>query len=194
MYCIIHNNKIVAGPQQRPAVYNGIKNFNFLSNEELKTHGWYPVIEVNSQYDPRYQTRSKSQLDFDGEQITATYVVTDIPIETVREKKIKELAQKRWEVETSGIDLGDSTILTDRESQAQISSAYAAAKNGLLTSLNFKSANGWIVLTSEQMIYIGEAVYTHVQNCFNKEKEHYDNIMNLQTSLEIVEYNIEEGW
>jgi len=194
-YCIIHNDKIIAGPQERPSNYNGIKNFNFLSDEELKFYGWYPVIEINSEYDPRYQIRSKPQLTFDNEKVTATYTITEIPIEEIRNKKLKELAQKRWEIETSGIELGDSVILTDRESQAQINGAYSAAKNGVSTELDFKATTGWIKLTAQEMIYIGEAVYNHVQNCFKKEKLHYDNITkNLQTALEIVDYNIEEGW
>lgn len=91
-------------------------------------------------------------------------------LETAKAKKLAEIAAWRYGVETAGVSLGGATIRTDRESQAQITGAYTSLKNGLLTSVNWKDANGqWVALTLAQIEPIAAAVAQHVQSCFNAE-------------------------
>lgn len=96
--------------------------------------------------------------------------VTLKTLETAKAKKLAEVAAWRYGVETAGVTLGGATIRTDRESQSQITSAYTSLKNGLLTSVNWKSADGqWVALTLAQIEPIAAAVAQHVQSCFNAE-------------------------
>ncbi len=96
--------------------------------------------------------------------------VTLETLETAKAKKLAEVAAWRYGVETAGVTLGGATIRTDRESQSQITSAYTSLKNGLLTSVNWKSADGqWVALTLAQIEPIAAAVAQHVQSCFNAE-------------------------
>ncbi|MDE4304029.1 DUF4376 domain-containing protein [Phaeobacter gallaeciensis] len=80
------------------------------------------------------------------------------------------LAAYRWDVETGGVDLGGSQIETTREAQAQISSTYSALKDGLVTSVEWKAATGWLVLDLSAFTPIAQAVATHVQACFAAER------------------------
>ena len=194
-YCIIKNNEIVAGPIERPSNWDGINNFNQLDNITLKDHGWYPVILINSHYNPYYQERSEPLFSFDDSVVTITYIITNIlTIDDIKKKKIKEVATQRYLIETSGIMIDGLMIRTDRESQSQISSAYNASINGVFGTLNFKAVNKWVTLTAAQMINIGETVYNHIQFCFNKEKEHFDNLNNMNTIEDILNYDIYTGW
>lgn len=193
-YSIVKNGQVLAGPIERPAVFNGVQDFNNLSDAEVIIHDWYPTVVVNEDYNPEWQERTGPVFTVGANSVLCEYTITEKGLEEVRATKLKKLGKKRYEVETAGVLLGDSTILTDRESQAQITGAYNAARNGLLTTLNFKASTGWITLTAVEMEAIGQAVYSHVQNCFNIEKTHYEAIMALTTSQEVAEYDINAGW
>lgn len=193
-FCIIHENQIVAGPLELPESYNGINNFNNLSLDMLFQYGWYPVISKNDAYNPLYQIRTGPEKIISNGLVIFEYFIEEKSIDDVKQKVIELLAAKRYEIETGGIVIGETKILTDRESQAQITGAYNAAKNGLVTSLNFKGRPSWGTLSAAEMIAIGEAVYAHVQNCFNVEKAHYDAIMALSTAQEVAEYDINSLW
>lgn len=75
-------------------------------------------------------------------------------------------AEKRWRVETGGITVGGASIATDRASQAMITGAHAYALANPEATIAFKSAAGFVTLTSAQVIAIATAVGVHVQACF----------------------------
>lgn len=194
LYARVIKNIIESEPQILPYKFDGIENFNLLSDSELKVYGWYPVIIENDVYDSRIQIRTGPSYYLINDKLMYSYSLIDIDFSEVLSTKLKELASKRFEVETGGVDVGGSIILTDRESQAQITGAYNAAKNGLLSTLNFKASSGWITLTAAEMIAIGEAVYAHVQRCFNIEKQHSEAISLLTTAKEVADYDINTLW
>lgn len=80
------------------------------------------------------------------------------------------LAAYRYQVETGGLELdGGVRLLTDRESQAQLSSTYTDLKYGLISSTDWKAANGWLVLDLAQMEPIAKAQAAHRRACFRGE-------------------------
>lgn len=84
---------------------------------------------------------------------------------------LQELASaRRYEVETSGLILRGVTIDTSRASQERISSAFALSQaTGL--SVDFKSADGFISLSPDDMKSIAVAVGMYVQACFTAERK-----------------------
>lgn len=98
------------------------------------------------------------------------WIVEDLPVADVRAELHKSLAAYRWETETGGVDLAGSQIETTREAQAQISSTYSALKDGLVATVEWKAATGWLVLDLVDFTPIAQAVATHVQACFSAEK------------------------
>lgn len=84
---------------------------------------------------------------------------------------LKELASHRFSFETSGLSLGsDLQILTDRESQAQLGSAFTTLQAGLVPDTDWKAANGWESVNLEQIKPIATAVAAHVRGCFRGER------------------------
>ncbi len=80
------------------------------------------------------------------------------------------LADIRYRKETSGIELEGMKILTDRESQAQLTGAYQSLASGLITQTDWKAADGWMTVTKEQIEPVAKAVATHIARCFAAEK------------------------
>lgn len=106
-----------------------------------------------------------------------------------------EIAAKRWEVETSGITVAATPIKTDRESQSQLSIAYASLKNGLIADTQLKAADGsFTTVTLNSLEPITKAIATHVRACFAAEQSHNDAITLLQTQEELDSYDINDGW
>jgi len=96
------------------------------------------------------------------------------------------LAAYRFEFETGGLELaGGLRILTDRESQAQLSSAFVTLQSDLVPDTDWKAANGWEVVTLEQITPIAKAVAAHVRGCFRGERTVQTAIMAASTMAEI---------
>mgnify|MGYP006400825279 CR=1 FL=1 len=88
-----------------------------------------------------------------------------------RAVRLQELADHRWRIETGGVELpGGARILTDRESQAQVNSAYTSLRDDFITTADFKGENGWVLITLEEIAPIAKAVARHVQPCFTAER------------------------
>lgn len=85
--------------------------------------------------------------------------------------KLAELAEARWGAETGGLTLPDGTrIKTDRESQALLTGAALSAKIDQETPIEWKGANGWVVLTPQEVLQVAGLVRQHVQACFSRER------------------------
>lgn len=83
-----------------------------------------------------------------------------------------QLAALRYEKEIAGITLASGVeIATDRQTQSILSAAYNRAKVDSAFFVDWKGANGWITLTAEMIIYIGDKVFSYVQACFSHERE-----------------------
>jgi len=92
-------------------------------------------------------------------------------LEEVKIAKLEELAAARWREETGGLTLPDGTIIkTDRESQALLTGAALSATLDPGKDIEWKGVNGWVTLTSAQILEIAAAVRAHVQAAFSREK------------------------
>lgn len=105
-----------------------------------------------------------------------------------------QLAALRYEKETSGITLASGVeIATDRQTQSILSAAYNRAKVDPAFSVDWKGANGWITLTAEMIIYIGDKVFSYVQACFSHERE-LSELLDQDSSTDItVGWPVREG-
>lgn len=67
--------------------------------------------------------------------------------------------------ENGGITVSGVTVQTDTESRASLLGAVQ-----LNTSIDWKTPNGFVTLTAQQISDIATAVGSHVQKCFSAEK------------------------
>ncbi len=107
-----------------------------------------------------------------------------------REQITQQIADRRWQAEVAGIDVGGMHIDTGRDSQALITGATVQAMLDPNYSLRWKTVAGFVDLTAEQIIGVATAARAHVQACFNREAE-------LLEALEAGTFTpemLEEGW
>lgn len=148
-----------------------------LGAEKLASLGIYPadVIKPEISWTQYY---GAPVIEVANGRATATYPVLDYSageqegiIEAAREHKRGEIASARYEAETSGVSVGGVTIKTDRESQAMITGAALQALADAEYSCQWKTGQGFIELTAEQIQGVAVAVRMHVQACFDREAE-----------------------
>lgn len=112
-------------------------------------------------------------------------------LEYLREQVKARLAQARLDKEVGGIDLPDGTkIHTDRESQAQLSSAYSSLSTGLIQSTPWKAKNGWVNVSAAEITPVAAAVASHVAKCFAIEKALSDEIDAITTVQELAQFDV----
>lgn len=122
--------------------------------------------------------------------IAADAAVVEARVEKRRDELRQRLAERRYEEEVGGTALADGTpILTDRPSQAQLASTYTTLKDGLKTSIDWKGANGWAVVTVTEITPIAQASADHVQECFTAEKA-VDDLITAALEADLEEFDV----
>lgn len=81
----------------------------------------------------------------------------------------KYISEYRRLMENGGVEVDGSLIQTDSESRANILGA-----SQLGVTVNWKTENGFVELSAEQLNGIAFMVGTHVQKCFNAERIVYE--------------------
>ena len=81
------------------------------------------------------------------------------------------IAARRYEAEVGGITLNGMHIDTDDRSKLLINGAAVEAMLDADYVMQWKTSEGFIELTSAQVIGIARAVRAHVQACFDREAE-----------------------
>ncbi len=94
-------------------------------------------------------------------------------LEEVKAAKLAEIAAARYEQEIGGVEIpmGNSavTIRTDRESQGMITGAALKAMQDNDYVCHWKTPEGFVSVTAEQIMAVADAVRNHVQTCFDRE-------------------------
>jgi hypothetical protein len=85
--------------------------------------------------------------------------------------KKADITARRWDAETGGIVLSGMAIATDVSTQAKLSGALQLVQADADTVIEWKAANGaWVELNATTVTAVAQAVGTHVQSCFSREK------------------------
>jgi len=111
-----------------------------------------------------------------------------------RDAKKAALAAKRYEIEIGGITVAGAKVKTDRESQASLTGAYTSLQAGLLTGIDWKTEDGWVTLNLATCEAIAQAVASHVQQSFSREKELSVIIDAAETVEDLQAIDINSGW
>lgn len=94
-------------------------------------------------------------------------------IESERLKNPKaKLAHYRWQREVGGLTLPNGvSLVTTRESQAQITATVLSASLGVIQMpVRWKAQSGWVELSQEQLTQIAADIAGHVRACFAAEE------------------------
>lgn len=88
-----------------------------------------------------------------------------------RAELASQIAARRYDAETGGTMVAGMTLDTGRDSQALITGAAVSAMLDPGYSVRWKTADGFVELTAEQIIGVVTAARAHVQACFDREAE-----------------------
>lgn len=81
------------------------------------------------------------------------------------------LATHRFDFEVAGLDVtGGLRVLSDRQSQSQLTNSFTNLKHGLIPDTDWKAANGWQVGALDEIEPIAKAMAAHVRACFRGER------------------------
>ena len=119
------------------------------------------------------------------DKVVATYTIIERDFEAEaaeaeqqKQQAIAGLAAYRFEVETGGLTLPNGTvILSDRESQSLLSSAFQSLSEPFFDSIDWKANGEWVTVTVDEIKPITQAMARHVQACFTAERQAFDGIM-----------------
>ena len=129
----------------------------------------------------------------DDGRLLQTWEVSIKPLDMLRRDMIHALADHRWKIETGGVTLPDGArILTDRESQAQLTSAYQSLSMPFVESIDWKAADGWVTVTEAELRPIAQAVAQHVQACFKAERQVSEQIDATEGAEALYEIDVNE--
>ena len=110
-----------------------------------------------------------------------------VTLESVKRDKLAEIADWRFRRETSGVSVNGVRIKTDRESQATITGAFITLSQGLVSSVDWKAAEGhWVQLGLADITAVAQAVTTHVQQCFSLEKMYAERVNAAATIEDVI--------
>lgn len=82
-----------------------------------------------------------------------------------------DIAARRWQAETSGMNINGLVVDTDDRSKLLINGAALEATFDPAYTMQWKTSAGFVELTGAQVIGIARAVRAHVQTCFDREAE-----------------------
>lgn len=103
---------------------------------------------------------------------------------------LAQLAARRYEVETGGIDINGLHVETDRQAQAQMNSAYGTLQAGFVETTDWKGVNGWQEVTLDTIAPLASAVAKHVARCFTAERRADEALRDITTVEELERFDI----
>ena len=100
-----------------------------------------------------------------------------VPCEERKMALLARLAERRWQVETGGIDVGGVHIATDDRSKLLLANAATRAREDPAYSVRWKTSPGqFSQISASEIVAADAAVYAHVQRCFAREAELSDQL------------------
>lgn len=173
-------------------VIEGAAPYEKLYDEHMLVERW---IESNPKTE--IDIKTSETIEFRDDK---TVVVYNYDLPTLYELKVhvkNKIANKRWEVETGGIEIDQKKFSTDRESQTKYTAIAVSIAQSDPTnwSINWKTNDGsFVTLNAQEMSTVINLILGHVQSSFNREFDLITQIDSCETIDEILEIDINSNW
>lgn len=135
---------------------------------------WLPCEVERAEFDPVREVQTGPTVVVEADRVRYVYETAPRSLDERKAEMLRTLADKRWQVETGGVEVGGVLVPTDRGTQAIVSNTVGAFADGSLTPgsvVKFKIPSGFITLTEDAMKAIKKAGAQHVQASFAREEE-----------------------
>jgi hypothetical protein len=118
--------------------------------------------------------------------------LTVLGLQEYKNLLISKTAENRYNKEISGYFYKNKYFYTDRETQVKYSAVYSAARDGLITSLDWKTMDdSFITLNTQEAIELSLGVLGYVQYLFSLESNLQNQINNANNLIELLNISIE---
>lgn len=164
-----------------------------------KLFGNYTLVErwIESNPQTEIDVKTGETIEFRDDKIVVVYNYALPSLYELKNHIKSKVANKRWEVETGGVEINQKKFSTDRESQTKYTAvAVAISQSDPLTwNINWKTGDGtFITLNAQQMTEVIDIILAHVQSSFNREFELINQIDSCETAEDILVIDINSGW
>lgn len=167
---------------------------NFKANPELmKKYGFKELIDSPVEFDANYQTYTVSYVE-DADTITKQYDIIYLPIETLKEVKLKELADYDFSEDVNGFILNDKTAWFDKENRAALSTSIESASLLGETTITFVVNDKEFSIDIPKAKQMLAAVQRYADKCFLITEAHKRAIKGLTEAEEIINYDVTTGY
>lgn len=100
------------------------------------------------------------------------------------------IAARRYQAETAGTIVNGMAVPTDRDSQALVTGAALAAWTDQTYTCQWKTADGFVALSAQQIIALASVMRAHIQVCFDREAELLAHLENGTYTEDL----LDQGW
>lgn len=107
-----------------------------------------------------------------AEEIESQILASMVPdISAIKTELKSRATQRRWEIETAGVMIGNIMVSTDDRAKTLLTAADRKARRDSNYSTSWKGVDGvWTDIDSNTVITIADVVFNHVNSCFSREK------------------------
>ncbi|QIL69516.1 DUF4376 domain-containing protein [Diaphorobacter sp. HDW4B] len=166
--------------------------------EELQAqHADSPILPLDRALEWYEDSSVTAPQCVDGSWVRPTEVVDmRIPenLDMLKLRLTTKLAEVRWLREVGGTTLNGVALETDAVAQNKITGAYARATRSPNATVSWKGPDGFTVLSAAEIFAVGDAVFDHVQHCFERERVLSDQINAATTVSALLEIDLDTGW
>ena len=167
---------------------------NFKANPELmKQYGFKELIDSPVEFDANYQTYKVSYVE-DADTITKQYSITYLPIETLKEVKLKELVDYDTSEDVNGFILNDKTAWFDKDTRAALSTSIESASLLGETEITFVINDNEFSIDIQSAKQMLAAIQRYADKCFLVTEAHKRAIKGLSEAEAIVNYDFKTGY
>lgn len=167
---------------------------NFKANPELmKKYGFKELIDSPVEFDANYQIYIVSYVE-DADTITKQYSITYLPIETLKEVKLKELADYDISEDVNGFILNDKTAWFDKDTRAALSTSIESASLLGETTITFVVNDKEFSIDIQSAKQMLAAVQRYADKCCLVTEAHKRAIKGLSEAESIVNYDVTTGY
>lgn len=129
----------------------------------------------------------------DPQSYVQDFTVVALPAETAKANLKRYVAERRWQTETGGVTLPDGTRLpTDVEARPRFGTALSGCPADGTVSV--KLDGEFHTLTHAEMTALVTAIATHVQVCFDHERDLHELIDAAETIADLEALDVTTGW
>lgn len=167
---------------------------NFKANPELmKQYGFKELIDSPVTFDVNYQTYTVSYVE-DANTITTQYNIVYLPIETLKEVKLKELVDYDKSDNVNGFVMNGVSAWFDKENRAALSTSIESAsllgESEITFVINDKEFS-IDIQTAKQML---ATVQRYADRCYLVTESHKRAIKALTKEESVVNYDVTTGY